>query len=179
MEAKQGRTKKYPKKLVGKANIEDALKRLDKLTQEEVRVVTAQLLKTTHSVDDKVTKIDDEVRGVVDKVKDINDSVKLVLDDEKRQKESCNKQHEKQNKPALTGPSKLALTSQITLSCAVISTRERWQNGSFEVVFSKSGTGSGKSGLCIGEGSLTPMLLWFVKTGWTPARRHARLRNQI
>ncbi|KAH9041903.1 hypothetical protein EDB83DRAFT_2228114 [Lactarius deliciosus] len=79
-EIKQGRTKKYLKKLVGKTDIEDALRRLDKLTQEEVRMATAQLLKITHGVDYKVTKIDDEVKGVDDKVKDVGDSVKLVLD---------------------------------------------------------------------------------------------------
>ncbi|KAH9169174.1 hypothetical protein EDB89DRAFT_2199314 [Lactarius sanguifluus] len=82
-EIKQGRTKKYLKKLVGKTDIEDALRRLDKLTQEEVRMATAQLLKITHGVHYKVTKIDDEVKGVDDKVKDVGDSVKLT---EKKQK---------------------------------------------------------------------------------------------
>ena len=43
------------------------------MTQEEVRMATAQLLKITHGVDDKV-------EGVDDKVKDIGDTVKLVLD---------------------------------------------------------------------------------------------------
>ncbi|KAH9023651.1 hypothetical protein EDB84DRAFT_1440921 [Lactarius hengduanensis] len=78
-EIKQGRTKKYLKKLVGKTDIEDALRRLDKLTQEEVRMATAQLLRITHGVDYKVTKIDDEVKGVDDKVKDVGDSVKLIF----------------------------------------------------------------------------------------------------
>ena len=74
-------------KLVGKKDIEDALSRLDKLTQEEVRMATAQLLKITHGVDDKVTKIDDAVKGVDDNVKgvddklnDVGDTVKLVRD---------------------------------------------------------------------------------------------------
>ena len=44
---------KYLKKLVGKNDIEDALKRLDKLTQEVARMVTAEVLKITHGVDDK------------------------------------------------------------------------------------------------------------------------------
>ncbi|KAH8979464.1 hypothetical protein EDB86DRAFT_2985268 [Lactarius hatsudake] len=86
-EIKQGRKKKYFKKLVGKTDIEDALRRLDKLTQDEVRMATAQLLKITHGVDDKVMKIDDDVKGVDDKVKriddkvnDVNHTVKLVLD---------------------------------------------------------------------------------------------------
>jgi hypothetical protein len=56
------------KKLLGKTEIEDALKRLDKLTQEEVRMATAQLLTLTHGVDDKVTRIDDEIKSVDGKV---------------------------------------------------------------------------------------------------------------
>jgi len=44
---------KYLKKLVGKNDIEDALKRLDNLTQEEARMAMAEVLKITHSVDDK------------------------------------------------------------------------------------------------------------------------------
>ncbi len=43
------------KKLLGKNDIEDALKRLDTLTQEEVRMATAEILKVTQRVDDKVT----------------------------------------------------------------------------------------------------------------------------
>ena len=65
---------------MGKTDIDDALKRLDKLTQEEVRMATAQLLKLTRGVDDKVTRIDDDVKGINGKVKDIGDTVKLVLD---------------------------------------------------------------------------------------------------
>jgi hypothetical protein len=66
------------KKLLGKTEIEDALKRLDKLTQDEARMATAQLLTLTHGVDDKVTRIDDEVKGVDVKVTKIGDAVKCV-----------------------------------------------------------------------------------------------------
>ena len=69
---------KYLKKLLGKTDIEDALKRLDKLTQDEVRMATAQLLTLTHGVDHKVTRIDDEVKGVSGKVRDIDDKVRVV-----------------------------------------------------------------------------------------------------
>ena len=48
------RLEKYMKKLIGKTEIEDALKRLDKLTQDEARMATAQVLKVTHTVDDKL-----------------------------------------------------------------------------------------------------------------------------
>jgi hypothetical protein len=42
--------RKYPKKLAGMISpeIENALKRLDKLTQGEARIATAQILKVTH-----------------------------------------------------------------------------------------------------------------------------------
>ncbi|KAN0141118.1 hypothetical protein V8E53_000874 [Lactarius tabidus] len=53
-EIRQGRTKRYLKKLLGKTEIEDALKRLDKLTQEEALMATAQLLKLTHGVSNTV-----------------------------------------------------------------------------------------------------------------------------
>jgi hypothetical protein len=45
---------RFMKKLLGKNDIEDALKRLDMLTQEEVRMATAEVLKVTHRVDDNV-----------------------------------------------------------------------------------------------------------------------------
>ena len=57
---------KYLKKLVGRTDIEDALKRLDKLTQEEVRMATAQVLKVTHTIDDRVKAVDDKVAAVID-----------------------------------------------------------------------------------------------------------------
>ena len=51
------RSEKYLKRLIGKTDIEDALRRLDKLTQEEVRMATAQLLKITQGVDDTVNLV--------------------------------------------------------------------------------------------------------------------------
>lgn len=47
------------KKLLGKNDIEDALKRLDTLTQEEVRMATAEILMVTQRVDAKVTVLID------------------------------------------------------------------------------------------------------------------------
>ena len=45
------------KKLIGKKEIEDALKRLDKLTQDEARMAAAENLRFTHVVDNKVTSM--------------------------------------------------------------------------------------------------------------------------
>ena len=47
------------KKLLGKNDIEDALKRLDTLTQEEARMAIAEVLKITQRVDNKVTMLID------------------------------------------------------------------------------------------------------------------------
>jgi hypothetical protein len=59
---------KYVKKLVGRTDIEDALGRLDGLTQDEARMAAAQGLKATHEVDNKVLAIDDKVDLIIDGV---------------------------------------------------------------------------------------------------------------
>ncbi|KAN0127634.1 hypothetical protein V8E53_014553 [Lactarius tabidus] len=56
-EMRQGRATKLLKKLIGKKEMEDALKRLDKLTQDEARMAAAENLKLTHVVDNKVTSL--------------------------------------------------------------------------------------------------------------------------
>jgi len=69
---------KYFKKLTGNREIEDSLERLDKLTQEEARMASAEQLKMMHSVDGKVTGVDDRVRGVEGQVQDVRDDVQDV-----------------------------------------------------------------------------------------------------
>ena len=66
---------KYFKKLTGNTDIEDSLARLDKLTQEEARIASAELLKMTHSVDGKVMGVDDRVKGVEGSVQDVRSDV--------------------------------------------------------------------------------------------------------
>jgi len=75
------------KRLVGRTDIEDALGRLDRLTQEEARMAAAQGLKTAHvvdnrvqAIDDKVQGVDDKVQGVDDKMRDVEDKVDLIID---------------------------------------------------------------------------------------------------
>ena len=57
-------TGKFLKKLVGIKEIEGALTRLDKLTQEEARMAAAQILMLTHIVDNKVTTVVNGTYGV-------------------------------------------------------------------------------------------------------------------
>ena len=51
------------KKLIGQKEMEDALKRLDKLTQDEARMAAAETLKLTHVVDNKVTSLQDSLNN--------------------------------------------------------------------------------------------------------------------
>jgi hypothetical protein len=71
------------KKLLGKNNMEDALKRLDTLTMEESRMATAETLKVTNRVDNKVDKVDDKVDKVDDTVNRVDDKVTVLIDGEK------------------------------------------------------------------------------------------------
>ena len=66
------RSERFLKKLVGRKDIEDALKRLDRLTQEEALMAAAQILNLTHTVDNKVT-------GVGNKLKDVDDKMDVVM----------------------------------------------------------------------------------------------------
>jgi hypothetical protein len=70
---------KYVKKLVGRTEIEDALGRLERLTQDEVRMTAAQGLKATHEVDDNVKTVEGKVQGVDDRVRDVDDKVDLLI----------------------------------------------------------------------------------------------------
>ena len=83
----EGCSEKYLKKLIGNTEMEDALKRLDKLTQEEARMAAAQNLKVTHTVDDRVrgvadtvVAVDNRVAGVDDRVAGVSDQVAVVDD---------------------------------------------------------------------------------------------------
>jgi uncharacterized protein YoxC len=63
---------------MGNREIEDSLERLDKLTQEEARMASAEQLKMTHSVDGKVMGVDDRVRGVEGQVEGVRGDVQDV-----------------------------------------------------------------------------------------------------
>ena len=75
------RLEKFLGKLTGNTDIENSLNKLDKLTQEEARMASAELLKATHTVDGKVTGVDDRVKGVDDRVKGVEGKVQDVCDD--------------------------------------------------------------------------------------------------
>jgi hypothetical protein len=63
------------KKVIGNNDIEDALKRLDRLTQEEARMASAQLLKITNAIDSEVGEIADHVLVVDERVAGVDGHV--------------------------------------------------------------------------------------------------------
>jgi hypothetical protein len=81
---------KYLKKLLGnRTDIEDALKGLDVLTQQEAQMAAAQVLKATHTVDDTgrvrgvadiALGVDNRVAGVGDRVQGVDDKVTAAMD---------------------------------------------------------------------------------------------------
>jgi hypothetical protein len=71
---------RYLKKLAGRTDVEDALKRLAKLTHEEAWIATAQVLRGTHNVDDRVRGVDNKVTSVDEKVKTVDVKVAEAVD---------------------------------------------------------------------------------------------------
>ena len=69
---------RYLKKLVGRKDIENALQRLDKLTQEEVRMAAAEALTITRNIADTVNDVDKRLEGVDERVQNVDGSVKGV-----------------------------------------------------------------------------------------------------
>ena len=60
--------------------MEDALKRLDVLTQEEARMAIAENLRATHAVDERVRGVMEQVLAVDERVAGVDDRVAAVDD---------------------------------------------------------------------------------------------------
>ena len=71
---------KFLRKLAGLTDLEDALRRLDRLTQEEARMALAEVLRITHSVRNEVEVVDGKVDDIRDKVQGIDDNIQVVID---------------------------------------------------------------------------------------------------
>ena len=76
------------RKVIGRAEIEGTLKRLDKLTQKEVWMAAAQNLKVKHTVDrrvvgvvDAVGAVDNRVAGVDDRVTGVDNRIQQTAND--------------------------------------------------------------------------------------------------
>ena len=73
-------SEKFLKRVIGRTDLEDGIKKLDKLTNEEVAMAIAQLLKVTHNIDNNVMKVDENVLVVKSEVQVVNDNIKVVDD---------------------------------------------------------------------------------------------------
>lgn len=73
-------SEKFLKKVAGVTNLEDGMKRLDRLINEEVRMASAVVLKITHDVDEKVTGVGDDVRAIDKNVRDVDEKVQQMAD---------------------------------------------------------------------------------------------------
>ena len=73
-------TERFGKKLIGRTDMEDALKKLDKLTQEEAWMGIAQNLKATHTVGESVRRVADVVVAIDNRVANVNNRVRVVDD---------------------------------------------------------------------------------------------------
>ena len=62
------------------ADLENALKKLDRLTQEEARMANAEVLRIAHSIRDGVEAVEGKVKEVGDKVQCVDDKVQVVID---------------------------------------------------------------------------------------------------
>ena len=71
---------KYLKRLIGRRDLEDALMRLDRLTQEEAWMATAQVLKVVHRVEGGVKTVAEQVEGVGGQVKGVDGKVDVAID---------------------------------------------------------------------------------------------------
>ena len=72
------RAERYLKRLIGRNDVEEALQRLDKLTQEEARMAATEVLTITRGIDDKVRTVDSKVHGVDVAIRQVVDQVSAI-----------------------------------------------------------------------------------------------------
>ena len=70
-------SEKFVKRVVGRTDLEDGMKKLDKLTKEEVMMASVQLLEVTHNID-SVRRVYGNVAVVEDRVQLVNDDIRVV-----------------------------------------------------------------------------------------------------
>ena len=69
---------KFLKRVIGRTDLEDGMKKLDKLTNEEVVMASAQLLKVAHNIDNNVTEVNEGVTRVDENVLVVKSEVQVV-----------------------------------------------------------------------------------------------------
>jgi len=78
-------TEKFMKRIAGRTDVEDALKRLDMLTKEESLMTAARNLEVTHRVDvnvvatqEAIQDVDGNVKETKELTRDVHDNVKVT-----------------------------------------------------------------------------------------------------
>ena len=69
---------KFVKKVAGRTDLEDGLKKLETLTNEEIAMAIAQLAKVADNININVTGVSEGVRGIDEKVQVVADEVRTV-----------------------------------------------------------------------------------------------------
>ncbi|KAH9989500.1 hypothetical protein BJV77DRAFT_1069445 [Russula vinacea] len=87
-EFKQNRAKMFMKKLVGRRDMENALRRLENMTLEETRMTGAETLKAIHGVEGVLLGVTDMLQNVDDRVKVIGDKVICGVEETEQQTEN-------------------------------------------------------------------------------------------
>ena len=79
-------SEKHAKKLIGRTDLEDALKRLDKLTHEQAQMASAEVQRATGAIDETVGEVtgqvlaaDDRVASTDDKVVDVTNGAQIII----------------------------------------------------------------------------------------------------
>ncbi|KAF8264541.1 hypothetical protein EI94DRAFT_1703166 [Lactarius quietus] len=77
-EMKQSRFKMFLRKVAGITKLDDGLKKLDKMTNEEARMANAEVLRLAHNIDENVKGVRTQVKDVDEKVQGVNKDVQVV-----------------------------------------------------------------------------------------------------
>ena len=72
-------SEKYAKKLIGRTDLEDALKRLDKLTHEQAQMASAEVQKATDAIDETAGEVTEQVLAADDRVASADDKIADVI----------------------------------------------------------------------------------------------------
>ncbi|KAH9051135.1 hypothetical protein EDB83DRAFT_2293977, partial [Lactarius deliciosus] len=80
-EMKQSRFKKFMKRVVGITKLDDGLKKLDKMSNDEARMANAESLRIAHDIAERVEGVNKNVQGIGTQVKDVDKNVQGVKND--------------------------------------------------------------------------------------------------
>ena len=70
---------KFLKRVIGRTDLEDGMKKLDKLTNEEVVMAIAQLQEVAHNIRSNVTEVNENVKAVDNKLQAMADGRKRLF----------------------------------------------------------------------------------------------------